>query len=65
MTMKALLLCASVAALGLSQAGVAAAETRLPSTVNPKTCSYNACIRECIRTRVPNCDQACQRCPSR
>jgi hypothetical protein len=49
------------AALGLvAQAGIAAAQTKLPSTVNKKPCSYNACIRECIQTKLPACDRACQ-----
>jgi len=59
---RALFLLASVALA--AQSGAASAQ-RLPSGLDPKTCSYNACIRECIRTRMPNCDNACQRCPAR
>jgi len=66
MTIRTVLFSAGVGALLALPAGIAAAQQpKMPSGIDPKTCSYNACIRACIQTRMPNCDQACLRCPVR
>ncbi len=66
MSIKALLVFAGAALVVATQVGMAAAQQpKMPPGINPKNCSYNACIRACIQTRVPNCDQACQRCTAR
>jgi hypothetical protein len=47
---KALLVVAGAAALLAVQVGTAVAQQpRMPRGIDPKTCSYNACITECIR----------------
>jgi len=61
-----LVLAAAAAVLLAAQAGAAIAQQpRLPAGINPKNCSYNACIQACIRTRPPNCDVACKVCTAR
>lgn len=64
--MRTLRVFAAMAALLALQAGTAAAQQpKVPPGINPKNCSYNACIRACIQTRPPNCDQACQVCTAK
>ena len=65
MMMRTFRVFAAVAVL-FAQAGMAAAQQpKVPAGIDPKNCSYNACIKECIRQRPPNCDQACKVCTGR